>query len=175
MTIQQLIFIIVSAFTLLAGFVVVTDRNLFRAAIALMGSFLGVAGLYVLLEAGFLAMAQLLVYIGAISILIIFAIMMTRRLMQTSESPFNAQWIWGAVAVVLTGFLLILVIVQAWPDASYPGPAAVADETLRGSVAELGLLLVSPDAYVIPFELASVLLLAALVGSIVIARPEKNS
>lgn len=174
MTIQQLIFIFISAFTLLAGFIVVTDRNLFRAAIALMASFLGVAGLYVMLEAGFLAMAQLLVYIGAISILIIFAIMMTRRLMQTSESPFNGQWVWGVLAAVLTGFILIWVIIQAWPDSSYPGPAVVADETLRNSVVDLGRILVDPNALVIPFEVASALLLAALVGSIVIARPEKD-
>ena len=77
---QNILFIVVSAFTLIMGWIVVSNRNLFHAALALMGSFLGVAGLYVLLEAGFLAAAQLLIYIGAISILVIFAIMMTRRL-----------------------------------------------------------------------------------------------
>ncbi len=88
---QQIVFFILAAITLTSAIVVVTMRNLFHAALALMVSFLGVAGIYVLLDAGFLGMAQLLVYIGAISILIIFAIMMTRRLMQTRESPFNSQ------------------------------------------------------------------------------------
>ena len=96
-TFQQIVFIVISAITIIAAWIVVTDRNLFHAAIALMASFAGVAGLYILLEAGFLAASQLLVYIGAISILIMFAIMMTRRLMQTSESPYNLQWKWGIV------------------------------------------------------------------------------
>lgn len=175
MTIQQVVFIIVSAITLLAGVVVVMDRNLFRAAIALMVSFLGVAGLYVLLEAGFLAMAQLLVYIGAISILIIFAIMMTRRLMQTIESPFNSQPMWGAVAAVAAFVVLFIILIQTWPVSAYPAPPGLSPEVLRGSVSELGSSLVNPSQYALPFEVASVLLLAALVGAIVIAWPEKES
>lgn len=175
MTFQQVIFLVVSAGTLAAALAVVLDRNLFRAAIALMASFVGVAGLYVLLEAGFMAAAQLLVYVGAISILIIFAIMMTRRLMQTTESPFNAQPGWGALAAVFTFLLLFLVIIQTWPTDAFAGPPEVAAETMRGSVTALGVALVSPDAYVLPFELASVLLLAALVGAIVIAWPENES
>ena len=174
MTIQQAVFILISAFTIIAAIIVVIDRNLFRAAIALMASFLGVAGLYVMLNAGFLAVAQLLVYIGAISILIIFAIMMTRRLMQTVESPFNSQPIWGAAAAILSFLGLALVLIRTWPSSEYPGPPEVSAVVLRGSVAELGRLLVRPDAYVIPFEVASVLLLAALVGAIVIAWPEKD-
>jgi len=175
MTIHQIIFILISAFTLLASLVVVLDRNLFRAAIALMGSFLGVAGLYVLLEAGFLAVAQLLVYIGAISILIIFAIMMTRRLMQTSETPFNSQPVWGAVAAILAFVLLAAVIIQTWPSAEFSGVPEAGAEVLRGSVAEIGRMLVSPDEFVVVFELASVLLLAALIGAIFIARPEEEA
>ena len=175
MTFQQLIFIVISAITLISGLIVVTDRNLFRAAIALMASFLGVAGLYVLLEAGFLAVAQLLVYICAISILVIFAIMMTRRLMQTNESPFNTQPVWGLVAAVALFALLFLMIIQTWPSSLYPGAPPVGPAVLRDSVSNLGRALVSPDQYVLPFEVASVLLLAALVGSIVIAWPEKES
>lgn len=174
MTGQQIIFILLSAFTLIASLAVVIDRNLFRAAVALMASFLGVAGMYVMLEAGFLAAAQLLVYIGAISILIIFAIMMTRRLMQTTESPFNSQPIWGLVAAVLSFGLLLLVLIRTWPTSDFPGPPDASAEVLRGSAATLGQMLVSPDQYVVPFEVASVLLLAALIGAILIARPEND-
>jgi NADH-quinone oxidoreductase subunit J len=140
-----------------------------------MASFLGVAGLYVLLDAGFLAVAQLLVYIGAISILVIFAIMMTRRLMQTTETPFNSQPIWGLAAAVLAFVLLFVVIIKTWPSSDYPGTELLTGElALQASVDALGRLLVSPDAYVLPFEVVSVLLLAALIGAVAIARPEKE-
>ena len=175
MTIQQIVFILISILTIGSAVVVVTDRNLFRAAIALMASFLGVAGVYVLLEAGFLAVAQLLVYIGAISILIIFAIMMTRRLMQTIESPFNSQPIWGLVGAVLAFVLLAVVALRTWPTSEFSAPAEVSNAVINLSVKQLGAFLVSPDAYVVPFEVASVLLLAALIGAVVIARPEKES
>jgi NADH-quinone oxidoreductase subunit J len=169
MTIQQIVFIVISLVTIVSAIVVVVDRNLFRAAVGLMTSFLGVAGLYVLLQAGFLAVAQLLVYIGAISILVIFAIMMTRRLMQTIESPFNSQPVWGLIGAVLAFLLLALIAVRTWPTAQYPGPSSPVAES---SVQQLGALLVSPEAYVIPFELVSILLLAALIGAVVISRPD---
>ena len=113
-TAQQIIFIIVSVLTLASATVVVTSRNLFYAALAMMASFLGVAAIYALLEAGFLAAAQLLTYIGAISVLIIFAIMMTRRLMQTTESPFNSQALSSAIASALVFVLMFLIIARLW-------------------------------------------------------------
>jgi NADH-quinone oxidoreductase subunit J len=101
--------------------------------------------------------------------------MMTRRLMQSTETPYNSQKWWGIVSAVFVFGLLFFAIVQGWPDADYPAVADVSSEVLRGGVAQLGVVLVSPDAYVVPFEVASVLLLAALVGSIFIAWPEKES
>jgi NADH-quinone oxidoreductase subunit J len=175
MTGIQIVFILISALTLVSAVVVVTDRNLFRAAVALMASFLGVAGLYVLLDAGFLAAAQLLVYIGAISILMIFAIMMTRRLMQTTESPFNNQPWWGLIAAAAVGALLVVVVLLTWPVADFGDKAPATSEILRGSTVAIGQALVSPEQYVLPFEVVSVLLLAALVGAVVIAWPEKNA
>ncbi len=177
---ETIIFIIVSVFTLATGWIVVTNRNLFHAALALMASFLGVAGLYVLLDAGFLAAAQLLVYIGAISILIIFAIMLTRRMMQTNESAFNAQPGLSAITAVSV-FAIIAYILwrmrQFWPIEPAAGvPLAsrtvVPDSLLMDSVAALGRSFVSPDAFVLPFEVASILLLAALIGSIWVAWPK---
>ncbi|MCA9935499.1 MAG: NADH-quinone oxidoreductase subunit J [Anaerolineales bacterium] len=172
----QIIFIIVSVFTIGAALIVVTNRNLFHAALALMASFLGVAGLYVLLEAGFMAAAQLLVYIGAISILIIFAIMMTRRLMQATEMPFNAQWGLGLFASILVLAVLVFVVGNYWPlqpDAVgfLQTTTPVNDEVIQTSITTLGQAFVEKDGYVLPFELASVLLLAALVGAILVAWP----
>lgn len=176
MTIEQVIFIIVSVVTLGSGLVVVTNRNMFHAALAMMLSFLGVAGMYVLLDAGFLAAAQLLVYIGAISILVIFAIMMTRRLMQTTESPYNSQWMLGGITAAGTFVVLVYVIFRWWPYEPAEVPlatgTAVPEGIIEGSVAALGRAFVSPTGYVIPFELASVLLLAALIGAILVAWPK---
>lgn len=178
--IQQIIFILISVFTLVTAWIVVTNRNLFHAALALMASFLGVAGIYVLLDAGFLAAAQLLVYIGAISILIIFAIMLTRRMMQTHETPFNSQpFLSGltALGVFAVIGLVFFRVRRFWPwqpDASHVFGARppVDDSILLDSIASLGRAFVSPDQYVLPFELASILLLAALIGSILIAWPK---
>jgi NADH-quinone oxidoreductase subunit J len=78
------------------------------------------------------------------------------------------------VAAVITFVGLLFVIIIAWPDSRFPAVAEVSPEVLRGGVAQLGVALVSPNAYVVPFEVASVLLLAALVGSIFIAWPEKK-
>ena len=176
---EQIVFIIVSLFTLVSGVIVVTNRNLFHAALAMMASFFGVAGFYVLLEAGFLAAAQLLVYIGAISILVIFAIMLTRRLMNPDESPFNSQPIYGLISAVVTFGILTLVILRMrpfWPlepssDVPLASRTPVPPDMLRDSVAALGRALVDPDIYVIPFEVASILLLGALIGAILIAWP----
>lgn len=171
----QIVFILVSVVTLIAAIFTVTNRNLFHAALWMMLSFLGVAGLYVLLETGFMAATQLLVYIGAISILIIFAIMMTRRLMQTTESPFNSQWVWGGMASMLVAALLVAVVLQVLPlDAGFAPPysdPAVA-QAIDNNVITLGASFVDANQYVLPFELSSVLLLVALVGSIIVARPD---
>lgn len=176
---QQIIFFILAAVILTSAIVVVTMRNLFHAALALMVSFLGVAGIYVLLEAPFLGMAQLLVYIGAISILIIFAIMMTRRLMQTTESPFNTQALAALAGAGLALIILVVVIGRLYtltPDATAMAAAApqVDPAVIQNSTIRMGRAFVSADAYFLPFELASVLLLAALVGSIIIAWPRRG-
>ena len=173
MTIEQIVFIILSLMTLGTGWIVVTNRNLFHAALAMMGCFLGVAGLYVMLAMGFLAAAQLLVYIGAISILVIFAIMMTRRMMQTRETPYNSQWAWGFVTSVFIFILFSFVILQTW-SVDDQSIVSATEATLNDKVIEMGRVLVSSDWYVLPFELASILLLAALIGSIVIAMPERK-
>jgi NADH-quinone oxidoreductase subunit J len=157
----QVIFILLSVIILGAALAVVTSKNLFHSALFLILSFVGVAGLYVLLEAGFLAAVQILVYVGAISILIIFAIMLTRRLMAKDLVQRNAQWgISALVALLLFAVLGFILLRVNWPVVE----AAVPSE----SISILGQELMS--TYAVPFEVASVLLLVALVGSIIIAR-----
>lgn len=157
----QFIFIIFSIITLGAALAVVTSKNLFHSALFMVLSFVGVAGLYVLLEAGFLAVVQIMVYVGAIAILIIFAIMLTRRLMAKDLVQRNAQWgISGLVALLLFAVLGFVLLKVNWP--------VVGGDVSAESISILGQELM--NTYALPFEVASVLLLVALVGSIIIAR-----
>jgi NADH-quinone oxidoreductase subunit J len=165
MTPIQLLFIIIAAATLGAAIMVVTVRNLVHAALWLVVALFGVAVLFVLLNAGFLAVAQVVIYIGAIAILMIFAIMLTRRVAVDTTPQVNANWGWAAVisAVLFAGL--------AWMVSSWSGfSTALPDMSPRADpLRDLGTALVSPDLYVIPFEVASVLLLAALIGAIMVA------
>ncbi len=180
--VARIIFLAVSLLTLASALAVVLDRNLFHAALAMMVTFLGVAGLYVTLDAGFLAAAQLMIYIGAISILIIFAIMLTRRMMQAQEAPFNSQPGLGLFTAVSSFILITAVITRYWPttpDANVllATKTEVPASVLQQSITTLGEALVSStgiNAYVLPFEITSVLLLAALIGSIIIAWPREG-
>ena len=160
----QVIFIILSAVALIGALGVVVSRKLFHAAIFLVLSFVGVAGFYVLLEAEFLAMIQILVYVGAIAILIIFAIMLSRRMMSSEFRASNEQWLWALVAGVVLFVILVVILVQV----NWPVVESVMPE--EGMVSELGQALVDPGQYLLVFEVASVLLLVALVGAVIIAR-----
>jgi NADH-quinone oxidoreductase subunit J len=163
MTVSHVVFVILSAVALIGAIGVVTMRNLFRAALFLILSFVGVAGFYILLEAEFLAMVQLLVYVGAISILIIFAIMLSRRMMTPEFRARNEQWLIALVSALALFVILAFILLRVnWPIS----PSIVPDDL----ISELGQALVSPDQYVLVFEVASVLLLVALVGAVIIAR-----
>jgi NADH-quinone oxidoreductase subunit J len=166
----QIIFIIVAALTLGAGLLAVTVRNLVHAALWLIVALFGVAIFFVLLNAGFLAVAQVVVYIGAIAILIIFAIMLTQNVAAERDTlQLNANWIWSTIIAVVV-FVGITWIVSSWSGFSTLQPAMSGR---ANPLTQLGNALVSPTAYLIPFEVASVLLLAALIGAIIIAWDRK--
>jgi NADH-quinone oxidoreductase subunit J len=165
MTIAQIIFLIVAAATLGSAFMVVTTRNLIHAALWLVATLFGVAVMYALLDAGFLAMVQVVVYIGAIAILFIFAVMLTRKEMRDQGPQLNSSWWMSALLAVLTFGALVSML---W---GWKGMEKVAMDMPVGfdTVGALGDVLTSPDAFVLPFEVASVLLLAALVGAVYVA------
>ena len=165
MTPTQIIFLITAIVTLGSALMVVTTRNLIHAALWLILSLFGVAIFFVLLNAGFLAVAQVVIYIGAIAILMIFAIMMTRQIADFSESQINRNWPW-ALLIGLLFFGGLVTLLYFWPGISSSMPHMIPG---ADPISELGQALVSPNAYLIPFEVASVLLLAALIGSIYIA------
>ncbi|HET9911781.1 MAG TPA: NADH-quinone oxidoreductase subunit J [Anaerolineales bacterium] len=165
MTGEQIIFILVALFTLGSGFMVVISRNLVHAALWLVSALFGVAVTYTLLNAAFLAVVQVVVYIGAIAILFIFAVMLTRKDMRDQGPQMNANWWFGALLSVLV-FAGLFFLLQGWS-----GLSTTASEIPAGfdAISELGNALISPDAYVLPFEVASVLLVAALVGAVYVA------
>ena len=158
---QYIVFIIASLVTLGAAWKVVTGKNVFHNALFMILSFIGVAALYVLLEAEFLAVMQILVYVGAISILIIFTVMLSHRLMARDQTQRNSQW-WIAAIVSVALFLVfgVMLLKVTWP--------AVAEELPKDIIASLGESFMG--TYVLPFEVTSIILLVALVGSIMIAR-----
>lgn len=165
MVIPVLIFALASLVTLGAAIVVVTNKNILHSAYYLILAFVGIAAIYVMLEAPFIAVVQILVYIGAIAILIIFAIMLTRKLMSREMEQQNAQWIPSAVgALVLFVVLGWIVYTAGWPVHDGAVPAE--------PITQLGEDLLT--TYLVPFEIASVLLLAALVGAILIGREKET-
>jgi len=165
MTAEQIIFLVVALFTLGSGFMVVTTGNLVHAALWLVSTLFGVAVIFALLNAGFLAVVQVVVYIGAIAILFIFAVMLTRKDMRDQGPQMNRGWWAGALIAVLV-FVGLLFLLQGWN-----GLSKTASDIPSGfdAVAELGNALVSPNEFVLPFEVASVLLVAALVGAVYVA------
>lgn len=150
----------------ISALMVVSLKNIFHCALMLIVCLAGVAGIYILLHAEFLAAVQLLIYVGAVSVLIIFAVMLTthitsRAILQTNRNAFVA-----AVACVIFGAGVILLTTQSsawnWSDKALP-----AD-----NVQTIGKLLM--NEFMLPFEVVSVLMLAALIGAIVLAREEKT-
>ncbi len=154
-------FWVLAALTVGSALMVVAVRNLIHAVVALIISFLGIAGLYVTLSADFVAVTQVLLYAGAISVLILFAIVLTPRAERGNTETFLRFP--ALLLAVLVGFTLGLAALDTdWPVAARGG----FDET-ASAIGEALL-----DKYVLPFEMASVLLLVAMVGAIVLVRPE---
>ncbi|HEY5271021.1 MAG TPA: NADH-quinone oxidoreductase subunit J [Anaerolineales bacterium] len=170
MTADQIVFLLCAALILGSALMVVTTRKLIHAALWLVAALFGVAILYAVLQASFLAVVQVVVYIGAIAILFIFAVMLTRREMLDKGVQTRSNWWLPALLglLILAGLVFLILGQPAFGRTAAAMPAGV--DTLRN----LGTALVSPDAFVLPFEVASVLLLAALVGAVYIASGNKE-
>lgn len=166
MTAIQVVFLITAAITLLSALMVVTLRRLMQSALALILALVGVAVVFAILGSGFFAMGQVVVYIGAIAILIIFTVMLTQNVMQTDQSQLNRGFLFAALGVALL-FAGLVFILSAW-TVFYAVPPATGTDS--GDITSLGLALTDPQGFALPFEAISVLLLAALVGAIFIAR-----
>ncbi len=141
----------------------VMARRLVHSAIFLVASFLGVAAIYVLARADFLAVVQVLIYAGAIMILMLFAIMLTPRQEETRRA---GQW-GQTMAAVLVAASFFVVSAFSLQGTKWPVVSTLPDQATTETIGQVML-----SSYVLPFEMASVLLLAAMVGAILIARED---
>ena len=157
-------FWLLAVICVVAALAVVVLRNVFRAALALILCFLTVAGLYILLSAEFLAVVQILIYVGAISVIIILAIMMTREYQQGSPSnKFRVPAF--VIALIFLGVVLYAVLGTTW-NISDAASAAANTQVLAGK-------LFGEGGYILPLEIAGALLLAAVIGAIILLREKK--
>jgi len=164
---QEILFYLFSGIMLACGLLVITSRNPVNSAMFLVLAFFFMAGLFVLLHAFFLAAVQVLVYAGAVMVLFLFVIM----LMNVGEEPRRKiRWL-ALLGAGVVGVTLIAELISILWRANLG--SALADEGTVGSTAEVGRLLFRHD--MLPFEVASVVLLAAMVGVIVLSRKEKAS
>lgn len=156
---------ILAAVVLVSAFLVVSLKNIFHCAIALIICLSGVAGIYILLHAEFLAAVQVLIYVGAVSVLMMFAIMLThnlasRQIVQTNQNALVAFFVCVMFGI---GTFILLHGTRVWNLSS----AALPDK----NILTIGKALMTD--YMLPFEVVSVLMLAAMIGAIVLAREEK--
>jgi len=165
---ELFVFIFFAGMALTGAVLLVTLHNLVHSVLAMILSFIGIAGLYLVLEAEFLAAIQVLVYVGAVAVLVLFAVMLTQRIADPNQPVNNGQaWLAFSVATAVFALLAAILAPLKWPKLPAMPLMQGSTETV-GSVTNLGMQLLS--TYAIPFEVASLLLLVALLGSIMLAR-----
>jgi len=164
MQLFDIVFYIFALITVVSGFVVVFSKNIVYSAFSLLFTFFGVAGLYVLLNADFLAVTQLLIYVGGILILLLFGVMLTSKVINVQMKTGTLQTFPAVILVAgLAGVLCGVFYITDWKRATLP--------ELKSTAPKLGEMLMT--TYLLPFEVASVVLLVALVGAAMIARRER--
>ena len=170
MSASQIFFYIISAFILGTGLLAVTTRKIFRSAIWLLFSLIGIAALFFWMQLEFIAAVQIIVYVGGIVVLIIFSIFLTQKAGSEMPKPVRNRAFFAALAV-LPGFILSYTLI--YQHNFQPANA----QQLNLTVSDIGkqLLSTSNDGYALPFEVVSVLLLAAMIGCIVIAAPSPTA
>jgi NADH:ubiquinone oxidoreductase subunit 6 (subunit J) len=163
-TVDDALFASLATLMLVSALAVVTMRDIIRCGLAMIVCFLALAGIYVVAGAPLVAAAQVIVYIGAISVLILFAIMLTQSKAGPASLVFQTQAAPAAVAAIVLAVLIALgVTATDWGEAA---------ERVRLGTSVLARVLFND--YVLPFEVVSVLLLAAVIGGVFIAKREKE-
>lgn len=167
---HSIIFYLIAAFVLGTAILAVTTRKIFRAAIWLLFSLVGVAAIYFWMQVEFIAAVQIVVYVGGIVVLIIFSIFLTQQSGKEMPKPVGKRMIFSLLAA-LFGIAFLYVLINGYGFAAYENPP------LDASVQAIGtqMLSTTEHGYILPFELVSMLLLAAMIGCIVIAMKDKTN
>ena len=167
----DVVFWTIAVSSIVAAIAVVQLRDVFRAALFLIVSFLGVAGMFVLLRAEFLAAVQVVIYVGAISVLIIFAILMTRDVEEGSPSH-RLRIPVAILAALFMGVAIFVAVETPWQliESAELSPAVTEQvvDVFSNTVPSIARLLIND--FVLAFEVASVLLLAAIIGALALVR-----
>jgi NADH-quinone oxidoreductase subunit J len=161
MSVYDIIFYLFAVITIISAGVVAFSKNIIYSAFSLLFTFSGVAGIYVLLGADFIAVTQLLIYVGGILILVIFGVMLTTNATNVEVNTQTLKALPATIVVAVVSALLVSMMISTkWKQGEAPYP-----ET---SVTEIGQLLLTK--YLLPFEIASVVLLVAIMGAVFLAR-----
>ncbi len=165
---STIIFYLLAAFTLVSGLLAVTTRQIFRAAIFLLFSLIGIAGIYFWMDYDFIAAVQIVVYVGGIVVLIIFSIFLTQQAGELMPAQKLGRRLFSALAA-FCGFALSMILIL---QHTFNTPSK---EILDPNVRNIGYQVLNTDnqGYALPFELVSILLLAAMIGCIIIALKSK--
>jgi len=159
---DDILFFVLAETMLITGLLVVTMRDIIRCGLAMMACFAALAGIYVMAGATFVAAAQVLIYIGAISVLVLFAIMLTQTKDAPSSLVFQTQAVGAAVAAVVLAIVIVVTLTATDWGAVGTRIHTATDDLARVLFAD----------YVLAFEVVSVLLLAAVIGAIYVAKRE---
>jgi NAD(P)H-quinone oxidoreductase subunit 6 len=163
MDLSTAVFYLVAIITVGSALMVAFSRNIIYSAFSLLGTFAGAAGIYVFLGADFVAAVQLLIYVGGILVLVLFAVMLTHRITDVEITNRAAGRI---PALIITGVFIYLLI-QTVRETPWVKAKELVYQPTTAKIGDLFL-----DSYLLPFELASLVLLAALIGAVVISRKE---
>ncbi|HRE36960.1 MAG TPA: NADH-quinone oxidoreductase subunit J [Chitinophagaceae bacterium] len=166
MNITQILFWFLSVMAIFSGLMMITSKNPVHSVLWLIVTFFAISGHYILLNAQFLAIVNIIVYAGAIMVLFLFVIMLMNLNKETE--PQKSRWLKMAGAVA--GGCLLLVLVAALKDSDIKQQQALVKEGNIGLIQTLGKELFS--TYVVPFEISSILFLSAMVGAVVIGKKE---
>ncbi len=161
MTAFDIIFYIFAAAVIVSAGIVVFSKNIVYSAFSLMFTFLGVAGLYVMLNADFIAITQLLIYVGGILVLMIFGVMLTTNAANVELNAQTLKALPATVVVAVVSALLVSTMISTQWKTNEP-------EQINTTVAGIGELLLTK--YLLPFEIASIVLLVAIIGAAFLAR-----
>jgi NADH-quinone oxidoreductase subunit J len=166
MQLTSVLFYIIAAIILFTALNMVLSKNLVHSILFMVATFIGIAFVYVLLQADYLAVVQILVYVGAISVMFVFGVMLTRRDSMSVSNRFNRYAVFAGLAAVAILLLFGRIILMTGFNPAKPVPA-------ESTIIPISSLLLND--YIIPFEISGVLLLVSMIGAIIIGKGVKHT